>query len=125
MTLRLINMNRRLAAILAAESETPEIMSLSRPAVVLFPIGLFVNSLGEVISNAFRVGRSYRLSLVVFSCLSSASIGKSSGFRGRSLAILVSPPAFSQLRQKLVGLCLHVEMNQLLSIWFRYNALSS
>jgi hypothetical protein len=64
MTLRLINMNRRLAAILAAESETPEIMSLSRPAVVLFKIGLFVNSLGEVISNAFRFGRSYRLSLV-------------------------------------------------------------
>jgi hypothetical protein len=48
----------------ARPKQKPEIIGLSRPAVMLFPIGLFVNSLGKVISNAFRFCRSYRLSLV-------------------------------------------------------------
>src|SRR5438477_10174250 len=78
------------------------------PAVVLFPVGLFVDSFGEVVSNGFRFCRSYRLSLVRLQLLVVGFNWEIVWLQGlffghlgfSSFACLAMP------RQALVGLCL-------------------
>src|SRR5436309_9597208 len=78
------------------------------PAVVLFPIGLFVDSFGEVVSNGFRLCRSYRLSLVRLQLLVVGFIWEIVWLQGLFLG-LFGVSAFACLstpRQALVGILL-------------------
>jgi hypothetical protein len=59
-----------------------------RPAILLFPVSLLVQSLSELIRKFVRVGGRYGLAFLRSFCLS-ASIGKSSGVNAGSL--LMSP----------------------------------